>query len=192
MTLLLRSLWCNPSLPVILSLPPIANDATMTDISTDTPNTPQEPRLWRDDGWTARVIKNEDDDGWAVEMTKDGEPEPALVGPWTMGRDKKNPKPLDATAFHTLVKTAFEVRRRHEQHLHATLHKKVVVVSNDANITVMLDIVPDEEHPYGTLTAFEARKHDNPPLATMRVSSSFRLTDASALAWIEGGFRQAE
>ena len=66
----------------------------------------QQPRLWQDDGWTARVIKNEDDDGWAVEMTKDGEPEPALVGPWTMGRDKKNPKPLDATAFHTLVKTA--------------------------------------------------------------------------------------
>ena len=30
--------------------------------------------LWRDNGWTARVIKNEDDDGWAVEMIKDGEP----------------------------------------------------------------------------------------------------------------------
>ncbi|HEY4802850.1 MAG TPA: hypothetical protein VIH96_09540, partial [Paraburkholderia sp.] len=44
----------------------------------------QEARLWRKDGWTARVIKNEDDDGWAVEMIKDGEPEPALVGPWTM------------------------------------------------------------------------------------------------------------
>src|SRR5437868_8071908 len=86
----------------------------------------QTPRLWRDDGWTARVIKNEDDDGWAVEMTKDGEPEPALVGPWTMGRDKKNPKPLDAAAFNTLVKTAHEVRRRHEQHLHATLNKSVV------------------------------------------------------------------
>ena len=49
------------------------------------------PRLWCDDGWTARVIKNDDDEGWAVEMIKDGEAEPALVGPWTMGRDKKNP-----------------------------------------------------------------------------------------------------
>ena len=48
----------------------------------------QEPRLWSSDGWTARVIKNEDDDGWAVAMIKDGEAEPALVGPWTMGRDK--------------------------------------------------------------------------------------------------------
>ena len=32
----------------------------------------QEARLWRGDGWTARVIKNEDDDGWAVEMITDG------------------------------------------------------------------------------------------------------------------------
>ena len=40
-----------------------------TDIS-DAPKE-QEARLWRDDGWTARVIKNEDDDGWAVEMTLD-------------------------------------------------------------------------------------------------------------------------
>ena len=56
----------------------------------------QEARLWQGNGWTAKVIKNDDDEGWAVAMIKDGEPEPALVGPWTMGRDKKNPKPLDA------------------------------------------------------------------------------------------------
>ena len=74
-----------------------------------------QPRLWRDNGWTARVIKNEDDDGWAVAMTPDGQSEPALVGPWTMGRDKKNPKPLDSPAFNTLVKTAAEFVRRHEQ-----------------------------------------------------------------------------
>ncbi|MBP8134511.1 MAG: hypothetical protein KAY13_09570, partial [Zoogloea sp.] len=85
----------------------------------DMPAAIKEDRLWREDGWTARVIKNQDDDGWAVEMIKDGESEPALVGPWTMGRDKKNPKPLDVSAFHTLVKTASEVLRRHEQHLHA-------------------------------------------------------------------------
>ena len=75
-----------------------------------------EPRLWAQKGWTARVVKNEDDDGWAVEMTPDGQAEPALIGPWTMGRDKKNPKPLDTNAFNTLVKTASEVVRRHEQH----------------------------------------------------------------------------
>jgi hypothetical protein len=79
-----------------------------------------EPRLWRDNGCTAQVIKNEDDEGWAVAMFKAGESEPALVGPWTMGRDKKNPKPLDVNAFNTLVKTASEVIRRHEQQLHAS------------------------------------------------------------------------
>ena len=30
-----------------------------------------EPRLWRDKGWTARVIKNEDGDGWAVERSEE-------------------------------------------------------------------------------------------------------------------------
>lgn len=50
--------------------------------STDSDTLPlQEPRLWRDGQWTARVIKNEEDDGWAVEMTRHGDPEPALVGP---------------------------------------------------------------------------------------------------------------
>jgi hypothetical protein len=81
------------------------------DNSTDEPV--MEPRLWKRDGWIARVIKNEDDEGWAVEMTRVGDSEPALVGPWTMGRDKKNPKPLDPSAFHTLVKTAREVLTRH-------------------------------------------------------------------------------
>src|SRR3954449_7366899 len=110
----------------------------MTDTTSPTFEQQFEARLWRDDGWTARVVKNEDDDGWAVEMTKDGEPEPALVGPWTMGRDKKNPKPLDAAAFNTLVKTAHEVRRRHEQHADSLLHKKIVVESEAGAIAVTL------------------------------------------------------
>lgn len=37
-------------------------------------------RLWRKSGWVARVIKNEDDDGWAVEMTRVGDSEPAARG----------------------------------------------------------------------------------------------------------------
>ena len=99
------------------------NDETSKDEPT------QEATRWEGDGWTARVIKNIDDDGWAVEMTLDGEPEPALTGPWTMGRDKKNPKPLDANAFSTLVKTASEVLMRHQQHQHAMLHKSVTVTA---------------------------------------------------------------
>src|SRR6478752_5201234 len=115
-----------------------------------------EARLWRDNGWTARVIKNEDDDGWAVEMLKDGEREPALVGPWTMGRDKKNPKPLDTAAFNTLVKTAAEFVRRHEQQLHAALHQQIEIAHHGDRVSVSLDIEPDEENPSATLRARDA------------------------------------
>ena len=119
----------------------------------------QEARVWQGNGWTARVIKNEDDEGWAVAMIKDGEPEPALVGPWTMGRDKKNPKPLDTAAFHTLVKTANEVIRRHEQQRHAMLHRNLWIMTEEyGELKVTLDIVPDEEHPYAVLSAFDASR----------------------------------
>jgi hypothetical protein len=140
-----------------------------------------EDRLWRDRGWTARVIKNEDDDGWAVAMTQDGQAEPALVGPWTMGRDKKNPKPLDRSAFNTLVKTAAEVIRRHEQQLHASLHKSVVIEGPGGRITVTLAIVPDEDDPHALLRA------EGPLgelLAHKRVAASFKLNAASASAWL--------
>ncbi|NTV88016.1 MAG: hypothetical protein HGA21_14910 [Burkholderiaceae bacterium] len=152
---------------------------------TDEPTKTQEPRLWRADGWTAQVIKNEDDDGWAVAMTRDGEPEPALVGPWTMGRDKKNPKPLDTNAFNTLIKTASEFVRRSEQQLHATLHQSITVTARAARVTVSLDIVPDDENPTAVLSA---TGDDGERLAEVRVAPSFRLNRSSAVAWAESGF----
>jgi hypothetical protein len=152
---------------------------------TDEPTKTQEPRLWRGDGWTAQVVKNEDDDGWAVAMTRDGEPEPALVGPWTMGRDKKNPKPLDTNAFNTLVKTASEFVRRGEQQLHATLHQSITVTARAARVTVSLDIVPDDENPTAVLSATGG---DGERLAEVRVAPSFKLNRSSAVAWAESGF----
>lgn len=145
----------------------------------------QEPRLWSGDGWTAEVMKNEDDDGWAVAMTADGASEPALVGPWTMGRDKKNPKPLDQSAFLTLVKTASEFVRRSEQQLHATLHQSIAVTIGNARITVYLDITPDEDNPTATLSA---RDEGDDLLAEVRVPPAFKLNRSSAVAWAEGGF----
>ncbi len=145
----------------------------------------QQPRLWRDNGWTARVMKNEDDDGWAVAMTPDGKTEPALVGPWTMGRDKKNPKPLDTAAFNTLVKTAAEFVRRHEQQLHATLHQQIGIAHGSGRVTVSLDIEPDEESPSATLSAVDGAGES---LARVRVPPSFKLTRSSASAWAEAGF----
>jgi hypothetical protein len=157
-------------------------------MDTDTPeDTVHQPRLWRDNGWTAQVIKNDDDEGWAVAMYRHGESEPALVGPWTMGRDKKNPKPLDTGAFNTLVKTAAEVVRRHEQHLHATLHKSVEVQTAAGRWRVTLDIVPDEFDPHARLAAADA---DGDRVAEVKVAANFRLNTASATAWVEADFRK--
>lgn len=144
-----------------------------------------EPRLWVQRGWTARVIKNNYDDGWAVEMILDGQPEPALVGPWTMGRDKKNPKPLDGNAFNTLVKTASEVVLRHEQHLQALLHKSITVIVSDQPIRVALDVVPDEDEPHALLSAHD---QDGAQLAQVMVRTDFKLNAVSAEAWIAGGY----
>jgi hypothetical protein len=144
-----------------------------------------EPRLWHDNGWEARVIKNEDDDGWAVAMTPDGQSEPALVGPWTMGRDKKNPKPLDTSAFITLVKTASEFVRRHEQQLHASLHQSIAITHGADRVNVTLDIEADEENPSAMLRATNA---DGTVLSEVRVAPSFKLNRTSASDWAEKGF----
>jgi len=151
----------------------------------DTNEPIHEDRLWSDGHWTARVIKNEDDDGWAVAMHLDGASEPALVGPWTMGRDKKNPKPLDTTAFNTLVKTAKEVIRRSEQQLHAQLNKNVSVIAGGRRLQIALAIVPDEEGATATLSAVDEFDEEQ---ARVSVSPGFRLTVDSAHAWINSGF----
>jgi maltose-binding protein MalE len=158
----------------------------MTDDALNATDT-QEPRLWQGDGWTAKVIKNEDDDGWAVAMFKDGEAEAALIGPWTMGRDKKNPKPLDGNAFITLVKTASEFVRRHEQQMHATLHQSVTVNSSTGRVTVLLDIVPDDDNPYATLSA---QDEGGDTVAEVRVEADFKLNRTTAQAWVDAGFEK--
>jgi hypothetical protein len=162
----------------------LLNDETMND---DTPDSPllQEARLWQDENWTAQVIKNEDDDGWAVAMFKTGESEPALVGPWTMGRDKKNPKPLDGSAFITLVKTASEFVRRSEQQLHAQLNQSVTVNGKDSRVTVLLRIVPDEDNPYAVLSA---QDEGGDALAEVKVDAGFKLNRQTAQAWVDADF----
>jgi hypothetical protein len=153
-----------------------------------TANAPEpihQDRVWSDERCTARVIKNEEDDGWAVAMTLHSESEPALVGPWTMGRDKKNPKPLDVSAFHTLVKTASEVLRRHEQQLHAQLNRNVTVTAGGRRITVALTIVPDED---GATASLVATDDFGEELGRAPASPAFKLYASSALAWAESGF----
>jgi len=156
-------------------------------MSQDTQEPIHEDRVWSDEHWTARVIKNEDDDGWAVAMYLDGEVEPALVGPWTMGRDKKNPKPLDTAAFNTLVKTAKEVIRRSEQQRHAALNKNVTVDADGRRIRVDMAIVPDEEGATATLRATDELGEE---LARVPVPPTFKLHVDSALAWVAADFER--
>ncbi len=143
------------------------------------------PLLWCDDGWTAKVIKNEDDEGWAVAMTADGAREPALIGPWTMGRNKKDPKPLDAFAFNTLVKTATEFVGRQRQQLRASLSKNLTIDAAAGRITVLHEITPDDDNPSATLSATNELGE---VLACVSVSPAFKLTRASAARWIEQAF----
>ena len=133
------------------------------------------------------MIKNEDDDGWAVAMFLDGQAEPALVGPWTMGRDKKNPKPLDVNAFNTLVKTAHEFIRRSEQQRHAELNKNVSVTVGGRRVRVALAIVPDEEGATATLRATDEYDEE---LAVVPVPPTFKLNVASAEAWVASGYER--
>jgi hypothetical protein len=145
-----------------------------------------EPMLWKRDGWTARVIKNQDDDGWAVEMTRAGDPEPALVGPWTMGRDKRNPKPLDASAFSTLVKTAREVLRRHEQSMRERLHRTFSFATSEGQrLHVEMDIAPDDDDPHAVLRVSDELSGDL--VYSGRVSPAFKLSASTVQRFMKTG-----
>ena len=145
-----------------------------------------EPTRWKKWGWIAQVVKNENDDGWAVEMTRVGDAEPALVGPWTMGRDKKNPKPLNTADFATLVKTASEVLQRAAAHARAQLHKSLTMTAADGSrMRVNLDIVADEDEPAATLTAFDDATSEQ--LWQRAVSPGFTLSARSVLALLSAG-----
>lgn len=146
--------------------------------------TDQDATRWKGDGWEARIVRNEDDEGWAVEMTADGELEPALVGPWTMGRDKKSPKPLDSHAFAVLVRGANDVRVRQLQQQKARLHRSVATVSPEGErVRVDLDVVPDEDDPHAILTAFD---ESGAELSRSTVDVNFVLSEQSARKWLAG------
>jgi hypothetical protein len=145
-----------------------------------------EPTFWKKSGWMAKVIKNDDDDGWAVAMTRVGDSEPALVGPWTMGRDKRNPKPLDASAFSTLVKTASEVLRRHEQSMRERLHKILTFTTGEGQrLSVTLDIAPDDDDPHAILVVVDEASDET--VRKGRVSAGFKLNASNVQRFLRSG-----
>jgi hypothetical protein len=159
----------------------------MSDKTADAQTEIMEPTLWQKNGWTAKVIKNEDDDGWAVEIHKAGIAEPVLVSPWVMGRDKKNPKPFDGPAFATFVKTASEVLDRSARQREAALKKTLSIAWGGKWFQVCLELVPDEYEPYSVLSATDDRGE---VVARHRVAEKFKFTRDSANAWVQGGFQE--
>ncbi len=154
----------------------------MTDVVEEISN----PRLWKKDGWIARVIKNENDEGWAVSMTRFQDAEPALVSPWTMGRDKVNPKPLDHAGFATLVKGARDVLRRHELALHARLHRSITCAGESGQpLRADLDIQQDEDDPHAILSVIDKRTGD--VVRSGRASPAFKLSEATVLRFVRTG-----
>jgi hypothetical protein len=146
-----------------------------------------EPTLWSKNGWTARVIKNEDDDGWAVEIRKTGIPEPVLISPWVMGRDKKNPKPFDGPAFATFVKTASEVLDRSTRQRDAALKKKLAIAWGGKWFDVTLEVVADEYEPHALLSAVDDAGQI---VAKHRVAPNLRFTRDTMNDWVRAGFPQ--
>jgi hypothetical protein len=145
-----------------------------------------DPRLWKKAGWVARVIKNESDEGWAVAMTRNGDEEPALVSPWTMGRDKVNPKPLNNNDFTTLLKGARDVLQRHEQALRAKMHKSIFCSSeSNARLRADLDVQLDEDDPHAILSVVDDRTGE--VVRSGRASPAFKLTEANVLKFVRTG-----
>jgi hypothetical protein len=81
------------------------------------------------------------------------------------------------------------VIRRHEQQLHALLHKNLLVSTDEADYKIMLDIVPDDDDPYAYLSACDA---DGAELAKVKVAANYKLDRKNALRWIENEFRRPD
>jgi hypothetical protein len=58
------------------------------------------------------------------------------------------------------------------------------VNGRDGRITVLLDIVPDDDNPYATLSA---QDEGGDTLAEVRVDAGFKLTRNTAQAWVDAG-----
>ncbi len=145
-----------------------------------------DPRLWKKNGWTARVIRNENDEGWAVEMTRDGDSEPVLVSPWTMGRDKVNPKPMGHSDFASLVKGANDVLIRHQASLRAKLHRSITYLAeNGQRLQADLDIQLDEDDPHAILKVVDTATDEI--VRSGRASPAFKLSETNVQKFLRTG-----
>ena len=146
-----------------------------------------EDGLWQEQGWTVRIVRGEDGDGWLAEMTLDGEQDPTLTTPWPADEERQQARALHASAFNTLIKNAREFRERNQRQLRAMLHRRLNLHALEREWVLTLDIVPDEYEPHAILAAIDDH---GVTVARLRVEAEFRLTHAAGLAWVQADFRQ--
>jgi hypothetical protein len=146
----------------------------------------EEDRIWHKRGWIAEIIPNEDDDGWAVSMTREGDDEPVFIAPWTMGRNKKDPKPLNEKDFLTWVKSAREFLER-STFQKRTANRRSFDVTSEAGdrLTVVFDVTRDDFEPRGVLTALDSIGQE---VARAETSADYTLTLEGAEDWVNSDF----
>ncbi|MFT5684327.1 MAG: hypothetical protein ACI8RZ_005268 [Myxococcota bacterium] len=142
--------------------------------------------VWKDRGWTARIIKREDGDGWAITMTRDGDAEPAYMAPWTMGRNKVDPKPMSSNAFNTWIKSATEFLARSQYQIR-TADRNVFTIYTEENekLSVAFDLDRGDYETEGVLTATDDFGNE---IARCVTSPRFEMTIDSAQEWVDSGF----
>lgn len=148
----------------------------------------KKPIVWKihDRGWTAEIIKSEEGEGWAVTMTPDGYDAPVYMGPWTMGRDKINPKPMDQHAFNTWVKSATEFLARSRYQVRTSDRTALTVYTDEGEkLNVIFDIDRGDYESEGVLVAEDIYGNE---VARCSTDPRFSLTMESAEAWVESGF----
>ena len=62
-----------------------------------------------------------------------------------------------------------------------------MVNTHSGRVTVLLDIVPDDDNPYATLSA---QDEGGDTLAEVRVAAGFVLNRHTAQAWVDAGFEK--
>lgn len=140
---------------------------------------------WEDRGWSARILKNDEGEGWAVEVCRRGEALPILRSPWPMTAEQDAPKPLDRSAFNTLVTTASEILQRNSVSPHTGEQQRLKLFVLGRRWEITLEIA------FGGLEAgatLSARDADDEEVARQRVPAGFQLECAPIIAWIEHGF----
>lgn len=152
------------------------------------PPKPKKPLVlqWHDRGWLAEIVENEDGGGWALSMTRDGDDTPVLIVPWVMGRNKVDPKPLNADDFKTQVKAAEDFVRRFQQQQRAAHRRSYRVQDPDGrDVVVAYDVELGDYEPRGVLTATDAL---GMLLSRQDLPVGFQLSRTTARTWAAQGF----